>query len=181
MSRIRDLSMSDDVTVWINLSADVPREEFARRYPFAFLVSEGSVGAPAQRAFKTMVGNVSSGQSPASDKPPRVWAVVKSERNRFPHMITMGRADNNDIVLEPLSVSKFHAYFALDAKKNEYSITDAESKFGTFVADKKLHPSSPHPLASGDVVQIGKEARLTFYRSEEFYEYVKILKGMGRE
>jgi hypothetical protein len=169
--------MSDDLNTWIGLSADIDRAEFGRRYPFPFLVSEGNVSAPAQRAFKTMVG---AGSVPSLDeKQPRVWPVVKSERNRFPNMITVGRADNNDVVLEPLSVSKFHAYFALDPKTNEYTIMDAESKFGTFVADKRLPVSTARVLACGEVIQFGKEVKVTFYTSEEFFDYLKLLKGLG--
>src|SRR5262245_52871916 len=51
--------------------------------------------------------------------------------NPFAAMVTIGRASNNDVVLEDPGVSKFHAY--VRASGAEWLITDAGSLNGTFV------------------------------------------------
>ena len=51
--------------------------------------------------------------------------------NAFTGMITVGRADNNDLVISDGTVSKFHAYFRRLGQR--WTITDANSRNGTMV------------------------------------------------
>lgn len=56
----------------------------------------------------------------------------------FPSMITVGRTDNNDLVVPDEQISKFHAFFRLVDDRVELS--DAGSRNGTFVGSRKLEP-----------------------------------------
>lgn len=161
------------------------REEFVQKFPEPFMVvesAESSGPAPNQRAFKTMIGGVNAAQkaNPLDDKHKHVYRLQKSDRNRFGAMITVGRADNNDLILEHLSVSKFHAYFTSDPKRTSFSVNDADSKFGTFVDNKKLPPNIARELTSGDTVTFGKGPKLTFYLASDFYDYLKLLRGLRK-
>ncbi|MGZ3405284.1 MAG: FHA domain-containing protein [Polyangia bacterium] len=54
----------------------------------------------------------------------------------FPSMITVGRTENNDLVVPDEQVSKFHAFFRLVGDRVE--ISDAGSRNGTFVAGRRI-------------------------------------------
>jgi pSer/pThr/pTyr-binding forkhead associated (FHA) protein len=71
---------------------------------------------------------------------------------------TLGRAPDNDIILEDPKVSRHHAVIALT--EGRYSMTDLESANGTFVNGIRIRES--HPLRAKDVISLG-DTELTFY------------------
>ena len=97
---------------------------------------------------------------------PLAWLrVVTSEDNSlsvshsfavFPPA-TLGRADDNQVVLADDCVSACHA--RIDRRDGEWWLTDLESRNGTQLND--LPVSKPVPLADGDVIGIGR-AQLRF-------------------
>ena len=65
--------------------------------------------------------------------------------------MTIGRADENDIVIDNLAVSGYHA--RIDKAGDTYILTDLQSTNGTFVNDKKI---VSYRLRHKDKVSIGK-------------------------
>ncbi|MBL0715739.1 MAG: FHA domain-containing protein [Desulfosarcina sp.] len=65
--------------------------------------------------------------------------------------VTIGRLENNDIVIENLAVSGHHA--KIDSVGDGYLLTDLQSKNGCFVNEKMV---ASHWLSHGDIVSIGK-------------------------
>ena len=65
--------------------------------------------------------------------------------------MTIGRLNDNDIVIENLAVSGHHA--KIDTLGSEFLMTDLQSKNGTFVNEQLTHS---HKLRHGDVITIGK-------------------------
>ena len=65
--------------------------------------------------------------------------------------VTIGRLDDNDIVIENLAVSGRHA--KIDAVGEGYLLTDLQSKNGCFVNEQLV---ASHWLDHGDVISIGK-------------------------
>jgi pSer/pThr/pTyr-binding forkhead associated (FHA) protein len=72
---------------------------------------------------------------------------------------TLGRAPDNDIILEDPKVSRHHAAIAFAEER--YSITDLESANGTFVNGIMVREPH-HPLRAGDVISLG-DTELTFH------------------
>jgi hypothetical protein len=72
---------------------------------------------------------------------------------------TLGRAPDNDIILEDPKVSRHHAVIAFTEER--YSITDLESANGTFVNGIMVREPH-HPLRAEDVISLG-DTELTFY------------------
>ncbi|MCU1282296.1 MAG: serine/threonine protein kinase with domain [bacterium] len=71
---------------------------------------------------------------------------LRKVQSTFPSMMTVGRTDNNDLVVPDEQVSKFHAFFRLVGDRVELS--DAGSRNGTFVAGRRLEArgaSAPVP------------------------------------
>jgi len=69
--------------------------------------------------------------------------------------ITIGRKDDNVIVVDNLAVSGYHA--RMDKTGDDYLLTDLQSTNGTFVNDKRV---VSHKLSHGDNVVIGKHVIL---------------------
>lgn len=84
----------------------------------------------------------------------QVAFLVKSDRNPFAMMITVGRANNNDLVLPDRTVSKFHASFR--GSPTGWIITDQRSANGTFVDGQRLEAGASALLADEAVVRFGK-------------------------
>jgi len=68
-------------------------------------------------------------------------------------MITIGRNPKNDIHIDNLAVSNFHA--VIKKVMNVYFIEDLKSTNGTFVNEKKI---DKYELLDGDQVIIGKHS-----------------------
>lgn len=69
--------------------------------------------------------------------------------------ITIGRADDNAIVVDNLAVSSYHA--RIDKAGTDFILTDLQSTNGTFVNESKV---VSHKLTHGDNVVIGKHVLL---------------------
>ena len=75
--------------------------------------------------------------------------------------VTIGREDDNTIVIPNLAVSGYHA--RIDKAGSEFIITDLQSTNGTFLNNKKVVSQK---LAHGDNILIGKHIIL-FVASEK--------------
>jgi len=69
--------------------------------------------------------------------------------------ITIGRNEENSVVIDNLAVSGFHA--RIDKAGSEYILTDLQSTNGTFVNDQKV---TSHKLGGGDNILVGKHVIL---------------------
>jgi pSer/pThr/pTyr-binding forkhead associated (FHA) protein len=76
--------------------------------------------------------------------------------------LTIGRKESNDISIENLAVSGYHA--KVDAVGEEYLLTDLKSKHGSFV-NKEL--VTTHWLKHGDKIIIGKHCLVFEYNAGE--------------
>ena len=65
--------------------------------------------------------------------------------------VTIGRNEDNTIIIDNLAVSGYHA--RIDKAGDDFVLTDLQSTNGTFVNDKMVYS---HKLSHGDNVIIGK-------------------------
>lgn len=72
----------------------------------------------------------------------------------FEDRISIGRALNKDIVFRHASISKFHAYFRLDAS-SRCAVADAGSKNGTIVNGSRIKSKGAVEVVSGDHIVFG--------------------------
>ena len=68
--------------------------------------------------------------------------------------MTIGRDSDNDIVLESITVSRFHAVLVREAA--EVLLVDLESSNGTLVNGVLIRPDEPLQLANEDELQFGQ-------------------------
>lgn len=77
--------------------------------------------------------------------------------------LSIGRLEDNDIVVENLAVSGHHA--KIDSVGERFLLTDLNSKNGTFVNEQPI--SAPHWLRHGDVIIVGKHFLVFGYSAGE--------------
>ena len=77
--------------------------------------------------------------------------------------ITIGRLDDNDVVVENLAVSGHHARID-SVGDNQFVLIDLHAKNGTFVNEERI---TKHVLKQGDVIMIGKHHLVFAYNPGE--------------
>jgi diguanylate cyclase (GGDEF)-like protein len=94
------------------------------------------------------------------EKSEKVWrlAIRSSDNNLIDHILqpgltTLGRDEENSIVLYDFAVSSYHAEIQFDRTTNTVTIHDLESTNGTFVNGKRLHEAQI--LRHDDQIRIG--------------------------
>ncbi|HEY1107260.1 MAG TPA: FHA domain-containing protein [Opitutaceae bacterium] len=73
---------------------------------------------------------------------------VPNTGNAFTQGITLGRLVSNDIPVEDNRISRFHAWFQKDERLDEWALTDAESRNGTWLEERKLAPAKREVLTN---------------------------------
>lgn len=85
-----------------------------------------------------------------------------------PNTNTIGRKEDNDIVVADEAASRSHAEIYLDAKTNAVTIRDLGSKNGTFINRRRLTEGHDYQLTQNDVIRIGMyEILLTLQEDQE--------------
>ena len=94
----------------------------------------------------------------AHPDPEMRWLVVSSARGVFrrelggERRLTLGRAPENDLVVDDDSVSREHAVIHVG---DPFSIEDRGSRNGTYVLGHRLQPGARTPLPLGTVAMLG--------------------------
>ncbi|MHC5037302.1 MAG: FHA domain-containing protein [Planctomycetota bacterium] len=161
---------------FLALHGEMQKEAFLEKFKEPFLMIELSLSDENPDAFHTLDGTSKPERptQPISKRAqipahPIVAQVTKSDRNSFHNMVTVGRATNNDIIIQHASVSKFHAYFRTDPKSGEVSIADAGSSYGSELNGMPILKDDPHPIQSGAVLIFANSVRVVFLSAVEFF------------
>lgn len=99
-------------------------------------------------------------ESNSGPETPFVFAVEKTTRNAFSVGVTMGRIASNDVVIDHPSVSRFHAWLALDGA-GQWRIFDADSQNGTWLGSVRATSKQGLLVEDKNSIRIG-HTRLTF-------------------
>jgi hypothetical protein len=154
----------------VTLARDFWADErrFRQRFDHGWLV--WSVGRPSESPIVAPTMTLGGNDGKAKSGDPLALPIVKGKASVFPMGITIGRTENNDVVLRHEQVSRFHAYVQ-DLVEGP-ALVDADSKNGTWVNGLKLLPSKPQPLPPTAVVRFG-ELQVRYYSCEGFIEYLR--------
>lgn len=91
-----------------------------------------------------------------------VLPLSKRRGAPFPDRIGVGRAPNADVRIPLPRMSKYHAFFTIEAD-GEHTLTDAGSSYGTSVRGSRLVPRRATVLRDGDEIRFAEYA-FVFYR-----------------
>lgn len=86
-------------------------------------------------------------------------------------IVTLGRAEKNDLCVDERSISRVHAEF--QANNEVFLLRDKASSQGSRVNGKRLSPGHTQPLSSGDILEFG-DVKFLFLSAESFWERVDI-------
>jgi hypothetical protein len=93
-----------------------------------------------------------------------IQLVRKTERNVYAHM-AVGRSDNNDVVVDQPSVSRFHADFR--TTDGAIHVRDAKSRNGTRRNGEPVGDGQGQKVNPGDVVAFGDASFLFCVPNEQ--------------
>jgi len=158
------------LTQYAEQYTQVGPESFRRLHPWAFLVALGMAGdLNDSQSSGTSIINLADSVLERGRIAGRVFPLVKARYSpRGP--ISIGRTSENDIVIPEYSVSRKHCIIAL---VNEvYRITDLGSANGTLVDGIAIGKLTPHKLAGGEILTMGR-LMLYFLPPREFVEHVR--------
>jgi hypothetical protein len=141
------------------------QNEFASAHPYPFLLVWVS-RAEEDAAFLTIAQ--ADLAAPECDE---LMAPIEKRAgaNAFSY-VTVGRAANNDIVIESPEVSKCHAVF--EFRGGNCTIADAGSKNGTFVNGKQLAPQQPLVVRAGDDIVFAQSVKAQVLDARSAYRWL---------
>lgn len=104
-----------------------------------------------------------------------VLPVVKRPGvNTYTEMITIGRANNCDIVIPSQKVSRFHCYIrSVPWDKDKYIVSDGGSRNGTRLNEALIPKRQPVAIKSGDRLALGSKTTMCFYLARDFKAILK--------
>jgi FHA domain len=109
---------------------------------------------------------ITEGRFPLENTEMELYPLAKKLGASFRDRITIGRTENNDVVISDPSVSRLHAYVR---HANGWVVADAGSKNGSWLGEAQLEPRREVPLPPGMALRLG-DVPLTFYRSSELFQ-----------
>ena len=158
------------------------------KYPILLIRSSKGQHPHVKSVFDTPDPHVSSQDTSQSseevnsldyylDPEATVIPLVKSDRNAFTHMITLGRAANNDIVLADTTLSKLHGWFLLPKNgEDTWVYVDNNSTNGTKVNKHKVLSQRPTHLKYGDELVTGN-IQMLFLSKENILDLIDYMQN----
>lgn len=105
--------------------------------------------------------------------------LEKSNRNPFGALITLGRARNNDIIVDHPTVSKVHVIFTRVGRE-QWTVSDERSANGTFLNGVRLAAGEKRPVSDGDNLRFGPDIVGRFFEPGSVWHFGRMLKsGQG--
>ena len=149
------------------------RDQFEERHGRAFLLLSAAELATAHPTI-TEVRLDDDSHARVESTASLSLIVFKVRRNgrSASHLITLGRAPDNDVVVPDVSVSRFHA-FVKEGGPGHWLLQDAGSTNGSTVNGRSVPRQGHGPsteLSSGDDVRLG-QVELTFLDSEALVSF----------
>ena len=144
-----------------SLARSLPRDEFARRFAHPFLLRprkldtgefllDGASWDFEPRTIEELV-QLAGGLVDRL----RFAPLVRSLTSPYHSFISVGSAENCDIVLKHRSVSQLHALFWVPAEGEPWRVSDARSRHCTRVNGEVLAALEKHALRPGDAIRFG--------------------------
>jgi len=94
--------------------------------------------------------------------------------------VTIGRSEDNDVVLQDGTVSSRHAAILFDAHTASFALQDQESTNGTAINGRSVVPLRVTPIQDGDVLSFG-DAVFLFFTPSGFYQALREKLGLGQQ
>lgn len=151
-------------------------EQFLARVRDPYLLLEASrLEEQPKASFRTVkftAEAMAAAATPALDAPEAFLLPVRKREggNAFGMMITLGRANNNDLVIPDKRISKFHAYFK--PLGETWRVYDANSRNGTYVDATRVPPDGGLEVHSQARIKLAKALEVTYLEPRDLYRRI---------
>lgn len=160
--------------------------DFLENYNHPVLLWSRSLGLTEAASFhaETCIEDITrdqpSGFTPTSESQIAETLVIEIRKHHSAspaHMICVGRAADNDIMIAQKTVSKLHAYFL--RREGACEIVDAGSSNGTMLNKQRLIPHQKLSLVNYDRIQLGPSVELMYLHARGFFDFLQQLLRAG--
>jgi hypothetical protein len=163
----------------IALARELWRDEERFRENHASPCLVWSTGAPSS---EPIIAPTTMGRSQAPQRPrtgePLLLEVTKGKLSVFAFGVTIGRTENNDVVVRHEAVSRFHAF--VQEREGRYHLVDSGSRNGTSLNGRRLEANKPVLLPEQCTISLG-DLRLEYLSADKLVAYLagelKLLSG----
>jgi hypothetical protein len=162
-----------------SMYGSLDRDAFVDAFPHPFLVFELAKTSRPPKYLQDYADSAEANQATVpevnvEDESLEIFVapVQKTERNKMPGNISLGRKPWNDIVIPHPNVSKMHGYFR--EKEGRYFLADVSSTRGTFLKEKKLPPATDVEISSKDKVNFAGSVSARFFSAADFFDFMAI-------
>ena len=157
---------------FVSICSYLKEDDFLQRFNHPFLIQRSQdLDVQENPGFGTISGNIKKLLVESDLTNCSVLFVSKSPNNNFTMMVTVGRAENNDIIIRNGKVSKFHAYF--NEIGDQWAVTDGNSSNGTYVGGEKLVPNSRFTIEDGTDLSFSQDLSYRFIGNKSMYGHVQ--------
>lgn len=141
---------------------------FLGKYNHAWLVWEASAWAAPRADGATRIGNLPAGLNPSKERDALCFGLTFKGDTK---QIALGRANDNDIVINDGTVSRHHALLTLNAA-GRWQVQPFPGTSGTTFGARQLGETDIAPLVDRQKLVVGG-VELTFYEPQSFLEIVR--------
>ena len=143
------------------LARSLPRDEFARRFGHPFLLRPRKLdtgeflldGSSLDGELRTVEELVELAGGVVDRL--RFAPLVRNLTSPYRAFVSIGSAENCDLVLKHRSIAKLHALFWIPAAGEEWRVCDARSAQGTRINGETLAALEKHLVRPGDAIRFG--------------------------
>jgi hypothetical protein len=166
---------------YLGLCGEMPQELFAHTFPGGFflektqrILDKDVIFQFSTKSFddQELFDQLKQGLAQPDALEARVIELQKRRAEAVGVAITVGRSPQNDIVLYNRLISKKHAHLLTSAQERECHLVDLGSTNGTFLNGNKLNPHQEYKLADGDEISFGPQAKVVYFASKTFYDFL---------
>jgi hypothetical protein len=171
-----ELKMED----YVEMVQNKDRDSFGKQLGVAVLVAEledesADVFQNASTSVmdpKVLKGKLRSPKEEAEMHMSLTVLELRSQTSPDSELITLGRAEENDVIILDDTISSCHAEFTQKAGGNAVLITDLNSRNGVYVNGEKIDPQKALKLSNKDLLGFG-DAKFVFFSPRGLYDELK--------
>ena len=149
-------------------------DKFAERFghPFLSHAPLSDAGTDTPPGWQTLSGSPESqarAAAMATAGAVHYLPIVHRPKSTYSGFLSIGRAENCDLVLKEPTISKMHALFWIPKLNGSWTIADGKSRNGTFLNGARLSPMAKRPVQSGDLIRFG-DLVAQFWLPKDLYQ-----------
>ncbi len=153
---------------------------FVKANPGVFLVIRGSGDVLADPGIRTTVRMDRPRLAPAPHAESVQFTIIpvaSRGTSPFSDAVSIGRASENDIVIQHVTISKVHAFFS-EAEPGVWMISDHGSTNGTWIAGVRLKPNEPRKLGPNETLGFG-QCQVAFKAAGPLWRFLELERRTG--